>query len=482
MPITSAIAVDGNNYSYLGYGIHMPTYEKRAWLDYDGCLLSQTNFDSLTDNMLSLFTFMRHEIIGGPFFSENSSETFNYQVNNQAKYLSRLNYRLGNLEYMVTPYSAPSQCLTDGFQATMVPSELVYPRSSTSMQTQKAFIDTTASWQAYLESISDGINKMIQNGCNVQYFTTPNECSVTGPANFWICGLSPAMYVKFIYKIWLGQGLSGGGIKSRFPWLKLVAGSSESLSTYLPVLAADSTANAQVTWYDQHEYSDGAPATISPTNYAAACGIGNAQQDHFMLCEMGPIGYGSSYTTDNAFQVAHNAHSYGTYCRPRAMFAWTSLRDIANLGTQQLGGTYLAPALADLNSAAGTFTLNKYYYALYPYLKAAGKTGCSILTPSTNTIPGTNSTTFDPATNLYVDMYIRNDDGKYCTVVANRSSSSQTITLNYTKSGSAYTTSGNRTDVSVSASTITANGTVSTTAGAITITVPATTITLLELS
>lgn len=472
---TITLPIDGNSYHFKGFGTHTPLYEKGLPLDYSGHMLGDTNFNSICDNYLKYFSWMRTMILGGEQYKESLDNKTNYPNRAQSKYLQVMNQRCGGFRYIVTPVTAPPVTMANGFSR-MIYDDLKNIWTSTATATinaDQSFVDTVANWQVWADAIEDGINKLQSAGCSVEYVTTPNEdAGASGIGNYWLVYLTAAQQIEFVKNVWLGQNIQGGGISQRFPGLFLIGGD------YITNLQGDSTAKAAVKAWDGHYYSDGILTGQYGNNSASYIGTYTATE----------CGYFGSYGQNASKRVIHGIHDLLVYAHVGIICNWTIGRDNSGKGIpSQENNTYTAKGILNYNVNAGTFAVTPFWYLWLPYLLACGRGESDILSDALPTSVDTN-TTWNPGGSsvaLYVTHFIRGTDGKQCTVISNCSQSSQTITINYTQGGSAHSMSG--TQRTFTTETMTDSGTSATgPASSFTLTLPGSatdnTIVLLELS
>ncbi len=417
---TLTIALDSaNTYTFKGWGTHTPLYEKGASLDnYVGSgAVSQATADQLYSD-LSFFNWMRILLIGGEHYRESPTQKKNFPGGKQAAQMARMNRLSGPWRYIATPYGSHSAGVAGGDQRAVGWSS----NASSSYALAKAAISFNAGagdWQDWLDATADGISNLLNAGCNVEYVTTPNEVAVPAinnvAATWWSTYLTSTLYRSWVDKVWKGTGMSGGGIKDRFPWLRLIADDPLD-ATYQSDLAGDAL-GAEVTYYGLHNYVEGL-ATIT---------AGRA------LTEFGWTSTNNPAFSADCKGAAHTAHDAIAFGRAPLALWWTSLRDITFKGLVSLWTTaYTARPLFDLTTSTGAIAATAYWWIMKPHLRACGRAECTAWYYTGSY--GANAN-FDPATGVYLNAYRRSTDSKYCFVYANFSGGNRTDTLALTSGG-----------------------------------------------
>lgn len=425
---TCTIALDSaNTYSFLGYGTHCPCAEAgyplaNSALDLvNGSDYSQ--FDSLI-SQLSIFPWIRRSTCGGEEYREAYDSPTNYPAKLQAKLHARMN-SIATFRYIVTPVGAPSSTVRAGLSRTYNS-----PNAQTDFQYLLGFLgggSGDAPWQTLTDYLARQINILMASGCHIEYFAPFNECGAANTsANFNYTYLSSAQYLQYIRSVWLGQGVTGGGLASRFPWLKLIADDPMGSYGAAAALSGAADALAAVTYYGRHTYQDGIGAGAS---------AGYAQTEFGMFTShWSATAPAHGQLSADVKQIAHLAHDVIVYYQAPIAIQFGSLRDVPAKAP-----TYTAKPMFLLNTASHTYETMPYWWCMKPYVLASGRTAS---TAYYSTAAYGTSANFDPWTGVYLNMFRRGDDNKYGVVYANFSGGNRTDTIAFTSGGNPIDLSG----------------------------------------
>lgn len=476
---TLPITLDGASFPFEGFCAATPVYEKGTTLTNTIANLGATQRDQLIDDCLARFGWMRVHCLGGEHYASNAAATLNYPAKTQSADIAYLNRRAGPFKWIVSPFAAPGAAMSQGIQTT---ARLTPPLYTTGVQDH---LGTTLAWQQTKDAIEDGIKKLRIAGCDVRIISTPNELGNRSVPNYWSTRLTPAQNVEFVNKVWLGTGLTGGGLKDLFPTTVLQMGDHDGFSPgetradYRTALNADATALAECTYFDAHIYQDG---LTSEMQQMLGIVTDTAAWGKCIVGEFGAFNSGTAPTAASAKIAARVPHDAICYGKSPIVGVFTPLRDIVAKNVAASNGvTFTAKPLADLNTAAGTYSYTAMWWAFKPYLLAAGRAPCTALCASTRT---TSNSAFDPATGVFVTTFIR-ANGSIGVVYVNWSGGARSDVIEFRTGGSVVDKSGTRRTYSVMAASSqeSAASAVSTTAGQITLgSVADQTIVLLEMA
>lgn len=474
---TSTFALDSaNSYRFLGHGTHTPCYEKGFPLDNWGGSLSTANFNALVDE-LSLFSWMRMLVGGGEEYRHTNRRVKNYNASTQASLLSAMNLRGGPWRYIITPFAAPGVAAVGGENNTR---NFANSYSGTAtVSTPMAHLGTDEAYQACLDALAESIQNCLNQGCNVEVVGSPSEAGVPNVLNEWLTLYSTTQAVNWVKKVWLGTGMTGGGIIDRFPWLKLIGDDTAGgvLQSYLDAYLADATTAAAIDYYGRHEY--GSLSGINTTT-------GIYDQHKWFFAECGGVSsLTGSWTNASVTPYASALCRSMIYHRAKVNCHWTSLRDVTVKYTSNYqGGQYTAKPLFNLTTASNNYAATPWWYILKPHLLACGRGEADILRAASST----SDTNFEPVTSCWHNLYKRTGtrsvgDNKWGVVYSNFTGSSRSDTIAFTLGGSATNLTGRRKDFSVLSLSEGSWSNISTTAGSYALgTVPTETVVLLELS
>lgn len=459
---TLPITLDGASFPFQGFAASTPMYEKGDPLTNTIASLGSTARDSLIDDCLARFGWMRVHCLGGEHYASNPAGTYNYPARTQSADIAYLNRRAGPFKWIVSPFAAPAVAMSAGIQTTARHAPPNYADGT------QDHLGTTLAWQQTKDAIEDGIRKLRLAGCDVRIISHPNEVGNRSVPNFWSTRHTPAQYVDFVNKVWLGTGLTGGGLKTLFPTTVFQAGDTGGSTGHLradfrAALFADATALAECTYFDAHIYEDG---LNSESQQLLGISTDTAAWGKCIVGEFGAYNSGSTADATTAKITARLPHDSIVYGKAPVVGVFTPLRDITAKNVAAPNGvTFTAKPLADLNTGAGTYSYTPMWWALKPYLLAAGRAPCTALCVSSRT---TSDSAFDPATGVFLTTFIRSN-GSIGVVYVNWSGSSRTDVIEFRTGGAAIEKSGTRRTYSVMGSSAqeSAASAVSTTAGQI---------------
>lgn len=455
----------------------MPLYEKGYPLDNWGGSLSEANFNALVDE-LSLFSWLRILVNGGDEYRmSRNRRTRSYQASTQASLLASMNLRGGPWRYILSPFAAAGTSISSGevdargFSNTYA--------ATTTMRTAMGHLGTDGAFQADLDMLAESITSHLSQGCNIELVGTPNEHYQANAANDWMTIMTATDAVNWVKKVWLGSGMTGGGIKDRFPWLGLIADDSAgSISqTYYDAWLADATTAAAINYYSRHEY--GGLTSINTTT-------GIYDQTKWMFTEYGstPTATSSWTTSDVRSGPVALARSI-IYHRSKMSNFWTALRDVTVKQVSNYQGIqYNAKPLFNLTTASNSYAATPWWWSLKPHLIACGRGEADVLRAASSTA----DTNFEPVSNCHHVLYKRTGDrsagdNKWGIVYSNFTGSSRSDTIAFTLGGSATNLTGRRKDFATLTGTEGSWSDISTTAGSYALgTVADATVVVLELS
>ena len=363
--------------------------------------LSQSNREDFNREVMSRFGILRFDINGGITPFEAPGGEYNTMSGNQASAVAELQKANGPFRILVAPMGSPSSVLGGGNQIIVTDGGGTPADTSAAMQ----FNATIANWQTMLESIDESLNALAAVGVHADYFGTHNETGIAPPALLHSTVIPSSIMPFFINRVWGGDGMTGGGIKQRWPNIKhlVFIDPVGALGLYRDEIIADSDANAEVKYSSLHDYS-----IIDLAEY----GVTGSEPEWFGRTAVTEYGDFSSFPSaaeaSQTFEAVQRAIVYG---RVPYAIQWTSMRDVTEMGiADSRGVSYTAKPLADLDAGAGTYSLTLFWPATKALCLAAGRRECfSLVTPQDDPATTTSDADFDPDADTRLAHFERPD-------------------------------------------------------------------------